>query len=366
MRKRHFGQKGELEAKLLLGIAPKREPKATTGPQMPWEGFRDRYTRLQLTTLRKKSAIDAESRLDVAERILKPRTLADVANSDALHTLQAKLLAGEQSRYNRPRAPYTVKGYMAAVLAALNWAAYMEWLPSVPRVRRVRVAKLKHMKGRPLVGEEFERMLAATQSVVGPAAAESWRYLLHGLWESGLRLGELMSASWDDANMIRPDWPRCGEPVLEIPHAMQKSDTEESIPLLPGFEAVLLQTPENRRDGWVFDPVSLQTKIGRSSRHGRLDAEWVGKVISRIGKKAGVVVLPADPAKEAKAKFASAHDLRRSCAQRLDDAGVPEDDIMRVMRHRQRETLRRHYAPGTVQKSARRIREYLGTPEPAI
>ena len=101
--------------------------------------------------------------------------------------------------------------------------------------------------------------------------------------------------------------------------------------------------------------------MGRKPRHGRPNPDWVGKVVCRIGKKAGVVVIPADPAKDTKAKFASSHDLRRSCAQRLDDAGIPEVDIMRVMRHRERETLRRHYAPGTVQKSADRIRAYLGT-----
>ena len=133
-----------------------------------------------------------------------------------------------------------------------------------------------------------------------------------------------------------------------------ETGTEESA-------AILLETPEDERTGWVFNPMPLQLRLGRKPRHGRPDPDWVGKVICRIGRKAGVVVIPADPAKKIKTKFASAHHLRRSCAQRLDDAGVPEDDVPRVMRHRQRETLRRHYAPGTVQKSARRIREYLAT-----
>ncbi|NQU22358.1 MAG: hypothetical protein HQ567_13850 [Candidatus Nealsonbacteria bacterium] len=44
---------------------------------------------------------------------------------------------------------------------------------------------------------------------------------------------------------------------------------------------------------------------------------------------------------------------------------LAEPDIMRVMRHQQRETLRRHYAPGSVQKTAERIRMYLGTTDTA-
>ena len=55
---------------------------------MAWEDFRDRYSTLQLATLREKTIDAAESRLDIAERILKPRTLADVANSESLHDLQ--------------------------------------------------------------------------------------------------------------------------------------------------------------------------------------------------------------------------------------------------------------------------------------
>ena len=124
---------------------------------------------------------------------------------------------------------------------------------------------------------------------------------------------------------------------------------------------MLLETPQGERTGWVFRPKSLQLQHGRKVRHERPDAEWVGKVICRIGKRAGIIVEPAQPDKGKPAKHATAHDLRRTCAQRLDDAGVPELDIMAVMRHRQRETLRRHYAPGNTQKTAERIRVYLGT-----
>src|SRR5688572_23324968 len=85
-------QKAALEAKLLLGIDAKPRKRATGGPSMAWADFRERYRDLLLSGLRKRSATCADNRLDIAERILKPRTLADVADSEAIHQLQAKLL----------------------------------------------------------------------------------------------------------------------------------------------------------------------------------------------------------------------------------------------------------------------------------
>jgi integrase len=325
---------------------------------MDWEEFRERYTTIRLCGLREKSAIDAESRLDIAERILKPRALGDVANSEALHSLQARLLAGEESKKAR-RSPQTARNYLVAVLAALNWAECMGWLPAVPRVQKLKVSKLRQMKGRPISGEEFDRLLAKVESTVGESAADSWKFTLRGLWVSGLRLGELMHMHWSDERFIVPQWKRGALAVLAIPADMQKNDTEESIPLLPGFEALLLETPEAERFGWVFNPMSLETLLGRRIRHQRPTAEWVGKIISRIGKAAGVIVRPA--VGKGKPKYASAHDLRRSCAERLVSAGVPEREVSRVLRHADVQTTRRHYAPGTVQESAGIIKRRLAS-----
>ena len=353
-------QRRELEAKLLLGL-PSRKPVKATGPNMPWEEFREAYRELQLITLRDKTAIDAESRLDIATRILKPRTLGDVADAEALHRLQTKLLAGADSRRGKPRSVHTVRGYMGSVLAAVNWARFQGWIDSMPAVRKVKAGKVKVMKGRPITTAEFERLLASTVAVVGDEAAPSWRYVLQGLWASALRLDELMHVSWDIPHTIRPMRREGRLPVLDIPGPLQKNAADEAIPLLPWFESVLLETPLDDRTGWVFDPKPLAGKHGRSARYGRPKAEWVGKIISKIGKVADVTVDPGDQRTGRPTKYASAHDLRRSCAERLLDAGVPPMVITRVMRHASWETTRRHYAPGDIQKDANLLREYLGT-----
>lgn len=150
------------------------------------------------------------------------------------------------------------------------------------------------MKGRSLVGEEWERLLAVVESEVGSEAAPSWKYLLRGLWESALRIDELMNVSWDDPLRIVPEWKAGRLPVLRIPHEMQKNATEEEIPLLPWFESVLLETPKAERHGWVFNPLSLQLRLGRRSTPARLTSKWVGKVVSRIGAAAGIIVNPGN------------------------------------------------------------------------
>ena len=63
-------------------------------------------------------------------------------------------------------------------------------------------------------------------------------------------------------------------------------------------------------------------------------------------------------------KYATAHDLRRSCGERLRNAGVPPLVICRVMRHASWETTRKHYAPGDIQRDAEVLRAHPLNDEP--
>lgn len=353
--------KSEIEAKLLLGIEVKSEKEKIYGPEMDWDSFREEYRVLHLASVRNRTALDAENRLDIAERIMKPKTLGEFAQTSVLHKLQAKLLAGEESVKKKPRSPHTVRGYMKSILAALNWAYLQDWLPNKPKLPRIKTSKQKAMRGRPITKSEFQEMLNAIEKVVGKEAKDSWDYVLRGLWESAFRIDELMHVSWDLPGTIRPIWEEGQLPILEIPAAMQKNDTHERIPMLPGFEALLLETPVNERRGWVFNPKSLQLRLGRKVVHKRPDADWVGKVISRIGEKAEIIVEEENEKTGRPVKYASAHDLRRSCGERLRNANIPPLVICRVMRHSSWETTRKHYAPGDVQQAAETLRGLLGS-----
>jgi len=349
----------ETEARLLLGLKTTHLNRPLLGPEMEWEHFREQYSQLHLMTVRDSTAFHAESRLDLAERILKPRRLQDLADPHALQQLQSKLLGGAHSRRGKPRSVHTVRGYMNTVLAAVNWAHLQGWLPESPKLRKIKTPKQKSMKGRPITESEFQRMLDAVPGIVGDEAADSWKFCLRGLFESALRLDELMHVSWDLPGTIRPVWKKNQFPVLEIPAELQKNDTEECIPLLKWFESLLLEVPERERTGWIFNPRSLQERVGRKVRHERPDSQWVGKVISKIGKAADVIVEAADERTGRPVKFASAHDLRRTCGERLREAEVPPLIICRVMRHSSWETTRKHYAPGDIQKDAAVLQRVL-------
>lgn len=353
--------RAELEARLLLGQDPRPKPKPVpTGSQeMAWDAFREQYRRMHLATLRDGSAEHAEVRLDVASRILRPRRLIDVGGHTTLADLQARLLAGEQSLRQKPRSPHTVRGYMGAVMGAMNWAYLQGWLDEAPRLRKLRAPRGTAMRGRPITSSEFQSMLDVTAGVVGDHAVDSWTYMLNGLWSSALRLGEILAMSWDDPAAIRPIWPSSGSPQLVIPGDRQKNGRSEAIPLLPWFEEVLVKTPVDQRAGWVFEPAWLQVRLGRSARQSRPSTAWVGKVISKIGKQAQIVVDQADPVTGRPTKYASAHDLRRSCGERLREAGVPPLIICRLLRHSSWETTQRHYAPGNIQNEAAELRRLL-------
>jgi len=142
--------KAEIGAKLLLGIEPRPERvKLITGPEMLWQDFREQFRTLHLSTVRGSTATHAESRLDLAERILNPTRLRDIADSNALLQLQKELLSGAQSRRKKPRSAHTVRGYMNSILAALNWAYHQDWLHEAPKLRKIKTSKQKTMKGRP-------------------------------------------------------------------------------------------------------------------------------------------------------------------------------------------------------------------------
>ena len=53
------------------------------------------------------------------------------------------------------------------------------------------------MKGRPFTVEKFEQMLQTVEKTLKPRQHASVRFLLNGLWLSGLRLGEALSLTWD-------------------------------------------------------------------------------------------------------------------------------------------------------------------------
>jgi integrase len=188
---------------------------------------------------------------------------------------------------------------------------------AVPKVVMPKTAKHRKMKGGPLVGEQFERLLLVVPRV-RPKDTADWVRYLHGLWLSGLRLAESVALSWDADAPFAVDLSG-RHPRFRIKGEAQKSGRDELTPMVPPFAEYLLQTPERQRRGRVF-------RLNQDGGSVPLDVHHVGQIVDKIGRLAGVVVNPAS------GKTASSHGLRRTFGTRWSRKVMPAV-LQRLMRH---------------------------------
>jgi integrase len=252
------------------------------------------------------------------------------------------------------RAETTIKGHLAHILAALNWAKSKKLIYEVPDVKMPkRARKSKVMKGRPITTEEFERMLNSVVGVVTPkdahikagrkpAIVASWRYVLRGLWLSGLRLNESMHVHWTDRSMLCVESLDARHPMLWIPSDLEKGNQDRVLPIAPEFAEFLRQTPPEGRQGYVFNPLPRRNRYSE-----RLASHHVGRVLCAVGEAANVKVSETD----GKVKFASAHDLRRSFGERWAPRVMP-NVLQELMRHENIQTTMRYYVGENAKRTA--------------
>ena len=238
--------------------------EVTTGPT--WQKCYDRYLEHRRLRVRKDSLTEIVSRLGIAERILEARkrsrnepegvVMSEVATLDTLEYLQERLLDGDECRYDQ-RSPNTVNTLMGAVMAFVRFCKGRGWVPDIPPLQKLESDEV--MKGRPITEAEFQLMRNSAASVVGQDSAESWRFALDVLWESGFRIGDLMDFSWNDPRHIHPVWPTQPDrlPTVVIPSS-QKNGRVQEIPMLPGLEALLKGVPLHLRTGWVVNPLGME------------------------------------------------------------------------------------------------------------
>lgn len=198
----------------------------------------------------------------------------------------------------------TVRGYCQYLRSFLRWCYDQGWLDQPPR----RLALPKHKrgdkrgKGRPLVAEEFDRFLAAIPSIVGEKHADSWRFLCEGLWHSSLRLGEAVRLHWTEGP-IQLDLSG-KRPMIRFAIEGDKGRRERRLAVTKEFHAML---DGRSRHGFIFRP-TLSKGVTRSRD------TW-SHTIGDFGEKAGIIVDRND--RRGTVKYASAHDLRRSCLDRM-------------------------------------------------
>jgi integrase len=288
--------------------------------RLTWADFRKRYETEKLATLAPRTQASARSALNHVGRVLDP---------DRLSKLTPATMSRFQSKLREEgMGDTTIARHLRHIRAALAWGVSMGMLAKVPDLHSPRRAKGQSlMRGRPILEEEFDRMLAVVPKV-RPDDAPAWDRLLRGLWLSGLRLGEAAILSWDEGAGFYADLTG-RRPCFRIMAAAQKSGRDEVLPMTPDFAQFLAETPEADRTGPVFRLIDQ-----RFSR--QLEPHRVGEIVGKIGKKAGVVV------NKAEGKFASAHDLRRSFGTRWAKRVMPAV-LRRLMRHSSIQTTMAYY-----------------------
>lgn len=213
--------------------------------KLTWEAFRQRYADTVLPGLSAGTATTYEATLNVFERVSGPDKLAKVTTG-TITDFVAKLRADGLREA-------TIARHIRGLRVALRWANREGLLPTLPAFtmpKRVKGAKI--MRGRPITGEEFDRMIEAVPAIVENVASKSWQFYLRGLWASGLRLSESLTLRWDagpGAIVVDLSGRR---PMLRIPAEAEKGNQDRTLPITPEFAELLQTVPQQERRGRVF------------------------------------------------------------------------------------------------------------------
>ena len=308
-----------------------------------WSDFRDRYETEVLPGLSENTAVKRISVFDIVEAAIDPRLLRQV-NAASLARLVAQLRENERSEA-------TIGGYLAHLRSALNWAYRMGMIPK--KIELTMPKKVEGMKGRPIKLEEHERMLAAVFEVVEGRKRKpdepdtdrvlSWKFLLNGLWWSGLRIDEANRLHWTDQSGFCIEFTG-KHPKFRIQATAQKGRRFELLPMAPEFFEQLQTIAQDEREGFVFNPTSR-----RPGRYpGRMTTDRISRVITDIAAKANVKTgtrkkhSKKGEKSEDVPQFAGAHDYRRAFGTRWASR-VPAHILQRMMRHANIETTLKYY-----------------------
>ena len=292
--------------------------------RLTWAEFRRRYEAEKLAAGPESTATAYRVALDHLERIIDP---------DRLAKLTPQVMSRFQADARKEgMKTTTLARHLRHIKAALRWGERQGLLVKAPSIEMPKLDKGQSLaKHRPVTAEEFDRLLVAVPKV-RPNDAAAWERLLRGLWLSGLRLGEAVALDWNDGPFVLDTAGK--HPTFCIEAAGQKSRRSEIAPTTPDFaEWILTTTPEGQRVGKVFPLVDVKT--GRP-----LAAHTVGRLVAKIGRKAGVVVGQTDKLVDEDGKrvrkavklFAGAHDLRRGFCSRWARKTMPAV-LQRLARH---------------------------------
>jgi len=281
-----------------------------------WATAADRYENEELASRAVKTLWKFKSTRKAVEKIIDPLYVRAMTSSQV-----SQFQAGLR---DKGLAEATIKSYLSALRSLLNWCHRIGLIVKMPHFSMPkRTGKMKH---RPITDAEYKRMLDSVDAVATPRLANEWKFLLQGLWTSGLRLDEALRLRWDQGEItVNLTGQR---PRLKIEANADKSTKPRLLPIAPDFAELLLTVDPSQRQGRVFRPVYPGQVLEL-----RLDS--CSKFITSIGEKAEICVgerPPKGEEKEPRKSWAGAHCFRRAFGTRWSKRLRPQQ-LQELMRH---------------------------------
>ncbi len=322
--------------RLAIQFADELSKQPGNAGESHWLHARNRYEEEKLPSLKADSQTAWYSAVSWLESFGQPEQTRDVTTS-FLSQLSAFMRKGGL-------AETSIASYLGQLRAMLGWCLHVDLIEHRPRFDMPHRRKhSKMMRGRPLITEEFERMLAEVADVCGQPAETSWQHLLNGLWLSGLRIGEAVELYWDRVDKLHIYGLDRRRPKMRIIDELEKGHQDRLLAITPDFVNFLRSTPDIHRHGPVFTP---RLKTGQETR----SVETWKKRIIAMGKGANVKV----DDKNNKVKYASAHDLRRTFGSRWA-LKVRPLVLKELMRHSSIETTQKYYVGLDAERTANEV-----------
>ncbi len=167
-----------------------REGRYKAQTRMTWAEFRARYESEVLPGLAEGTGDCKTSVFNHIETTINPRQLRELTT--------AKLSEFAKMLRDKGMIETTLGVHLAHLKPVLKWGVsqgYLRTMPTVPMPKRAKGVS-QVMRGRPVTGEELDRMITVVPKK-RKREPEKWQRLLRGLNLSGLRLGEALILSWD-------------------------------------------------------------------------------------------------------------------------------------------------------------------------
>lgn len=316
---------GRLEEQLEAGQLPGR----TEGLNITWADFRVRYELEWLEALSEGSRNGWSVAARHFETICNPRKLADIDKA-MLSKFRGELEA-------RDISPASARSYYRALRAGLGWAESMDLIDRVPTIRHRRQAKATAtMRSRVINLEEFERMIAAVDSLKIRFSKESLKRFMWGLWHSGLRIDELNRLHWNKREPLHVNLD--GRTPLIVFLGGQKNRQDTYLPAPREFWQIFTKRGQSRT-GFVFP---IEGRFGN-----QMTTRNIGRRIADAGRKARI--------ETREGKCATAHDLRAAYLTRVA-AKVTMSQTQAMARHSDPKTTSQFY----VRHHAEELAEAMG------